>query len=344
MCDNVTDATPMDVVLTRYLPVVETEVARALEGRNDSLLFQIIRYHLGLHQAGAPLRGKRIRPVLCLLACEAVGGSPELAAPAAAAIELVHAFTLIHDDVADQDELRRGRPTVWRRWGVGQAVTAGDALYSLAGLCLGHLDANRLRHDVICATHHELHEAVLALCEGQQLDISFEGRADVAVEDYLQMIGLKTGALLAAAAGIGALTGGADVETSNRLRRFGRQLGVCFQVCDDLLGIWGDPAQTGKPVGGDLLRRKRSLPVIHALSHAGGSHELLRRLTGGISTAEEAGAVAEEMEAVGSRVYCEQAAAEALDRALVALEPLALREPHSTHLRGLATLLADRTR
>ena len=357
----------MQAIFDTYLPLVETEVNRALGGRGEALLYQMIRYHLGLDEPSLPSRqgsaaplpssGKRVRPTLCLLSCEAAGGSAELAAPAAAALELIHAFTLIHDDVADGDEVRRGRPTVWRRWGVGQAITAGDALYSLANLCLARLDGGRLGPELALAVHQEVNAAVLAVCEGQQLDISFEGRMDVAVDDYLHMVGLKTGRLLAAAGAIGCLIGSAGVDTCEALRRFGHHLGLAFQIRDDILGIWGDPAEMGKPVGGDLLRRKRSLPVIHALSQ----QVLLRqgttpepaelrsaleatRLAKGASTVEEAAALAAEMEAGGSRAYCEQVAGESLATALAELDPLPLLPPHGACLRDLATYLAGRTR
>jgi len=334
----------MQAIFDTYLPLVETEVKHALEGRGEALLYQMIRYHLGLDAADPASRGKGVRPILCLLACEAVGGRAELAAPAAAAFELIHAFTLIHDDVADGDEVRRGRPTVWRRWGVGQAIVAGDALYSLANLCIATLNRSRLGPAVVLAAQDKLNEAVLAVCEGQQLDISFEGRREVAVDDYLHMVGLKTGRLLAAAAATGALIGGAGVDTCEALRRFGHHLGIAFQIRDDILGIWGDPAEMGKPVGGDLLRRKRSLPVIHALSQAGADQRFAERVAAGASTVEEAAALAAEMEAGGSRTYCEQVAGESLAAALAELDPLPLLPPYGPCLRDLASYLAGRTR
>ncbi len=334
----------MQAIFDTYLALVETEVKRALEGRGEALLYQMIRYHLGLDAADPGSRGKGVRPILCLLACDAVGGSAELAAPAAAAFEFIHAFTLIHDDVADGDEVRRGRPTAWRRWGVGQAITAGDALYSLANLCIAGLDRSRLGPAVVLAAHHQLNDAVLAVCEGQQLDISFEGRRDVSVDDYLGMVGLKTGRLLAAAAATGALIGGAGLDLCEALRRFGHHVGIAFQIRDDILGIWGDPAEMGKPVGGDLLRRKRSLPVIYTLSQAGADQRSVERVAAGASTVDEAAALAAEMEAGGSRTYCEQVAAESLAAAVAELDPLPLLPPYGPCLRDLASYLAGRTR
>lgn len=331
----------IEQIFHRYLRLVEAEIARSLQSREDTLLFRIIRYHLGLDQPGS--RGKRVRPVLCLLACEAVGGEAEAAAPAAAAVELVHAFTLLHDDIADQDELRRGRPAAWREWGVGQALTAGDGLYALANLCLVRLDTARLGPDRALAACRCVNEAVLELCQGQQMDLSFEGRADVSVEDYLAMVVLKTGALLGAAAQVGALLGGATSEAASALGRFGRALGAAFQVRDDILGLWGDPALTGKPVGGDLLRRKRSLPVIYALSAAGPGSELSRRLLAGPAGPEEAAELATVMDQLGARSHAEQKAAELLAQARAELESLSLVRQREEELWQLACYLVSRT-
>lgn len=328
----------------RYLPLVEAEMARALNACADSPMFQMIRYHLGLDSPETETKGKRLRPVLCLLVCEGLGGEAELAAPAAVGIEFAHAFTLLHDDIADQDNLRRGRPTVWRQWGVGQALTAGDALYALANLCFADLDADRLGLEVSAACWRELNQAVLEVCQGQQFDISFEGRGDVSVDDYLQMVELKTGRLLSATAAVGALIAGANETVVEACRRFGRELGVGFQIRDDVLGIWGEAERTGKPVGGDLMRRKRSLPVIHALSTAGPESDLGRRLTHGVSTREEAAAAAAEMESLGGRGYCEQMAEESLRRALAELSAVAPRAPQAGWLRTLAGFLVSRTR
>lgn len=340
------------LILDRYVPLIEDTMQRALAGRADLLLYQMIRYHLGWSEgpggppsaAGKPaVAGKRVRPTLCLLSCEAVGGDVTLALPAAAAVELIHAFTLLHDDIADQDELRRGRPTVWRQWGVGQAITAGDALYALANLCLSLLDADRLPAATIADVHRELNDAVLVVCEGQQLDLSYEGRADITVDGYVKMVMRKTAALFAAGTGLGAQIGGGALETVDALGRFGYHLGLAFQIRDDILGLWGNPAELGKPVGGDLRRNKRSLPVVHALAKADPTGAIAARLAAGVNSDGEAAALASQIDAAGSRAFCEQLASQAMHQALAALGSVALEDAAARDLRALAHHLADRT-
>ena len=341
------------LLLDRYLPLVEREIRRVLEGRPDSLLYQMIRYHLGwAAREAAPQAtgdrpasgGKRIRPILCLLACEVVGGEASLAAPAAAGIELVHAFALLHDDVADRDEVRRAQPTVWRLWGIGQAITAGDAIYALANLAVSRLDSSRVPATTVATVQRELNEAALALCEGQQLDLSYEGRSDLRVGDYLEMIAGKTAALFAAATSIGAQIGGAAQETAEHLGRFGHHVGLAFQIRDDILGLWGDPADLGKPVGSDLRRNKRSLPILHAVTTTEPRGELAARLAGGVANDEEASALAAQIEDAGSRAFCEDLARESLGRALEELAGVGLRDESVRDLRILAGYLAERTR
>jgi geranylgeranyl diphosphate synthase type I len=337
-------------IFNRYLSLIDQELARTLDGREELLLYEMIRYHLGWEKKPAQDRaeqrasaGKRVRPTLCFLSCKAVGGDVQLAAPAALAIELVHAFTLLHDDVADRDDVRRGRPTVWRRWGVGQAVTTGDAIYAIANLALGRLDRERLPAAVVGEIHRELNEAVLAVCEGQQLDLSFEGSSGVSVESYLDMIGRKTAALLAAAAAIGGEIGGGSAKTVKALRAFGRHLGVAFQIRDDILGVWGEARALGKPIGSDLRQNKRSLPIIHALAMPDGEGKLAERLAAGIETDEEAAELAAEMERDGGRAFCEDAAQRSLMQALNELAAAALEKDGEAELRELARYLSERT-
>jgi geranylgeranyl diphosphate synthase, type I len=301
-------------ILRRHRALITAEVTFAVETRPAALLYDIIRYHLGLDAPEAS--GKQVRAALCLLACEAMGGTAAQAAPAAAALELVHAFTLLHDDIADQDHLRRGRPTAWTKWGIGQAITAGDALYALANLALGRLADLGADSETIAKAARELNLATLVVCEGQQLDIAFEGREYIGVEAYLDMIGRKTAALIGASCAVGAIVAGAAEEQQAALAEFGRELGLAFQIQDDILGIWGDPAETGKPVGGDLKRSKRSLPVIYALQQA---DDFAARLGGAIASEEEAAELAAQMARAGIRAQCECLAQDYLDRGLTAL-------------------------
>jgi geranylgeranyl diphosphate synthase, type I len=218
-------------------------------------------YHLGYWdergEPGDEASGKAVRPALVLLSAEVVGGSAMAAVPAAVAVELVHNFSLLHDDVLDRDAARRGRPTAWAAFGAGPAIMAGDALLSLAYRVLAGCGAEAVR---------VLHEATTALIEGETSDLAFENATNVAVSDVEDMACGKTGALIGAACELGALLGGASAEQRHDLKSFGEKLGLAFQHVDDLLGIWGDPAVTRKPVHADLRARKKSLPVVAALN------------------------------------------------------------------------------
>lgn len=211
--------------------------------------------------------GKRIRPALCLYA----GGlfeSPAAAMPGAVAVELVHNFSLIHDEVQDHDAERHGRPTLWALLGTAQAINAGDFLYSRATSALLHGPAAPERR---LASLQLLTEAVGRMIGGQWADLSFESRDDVTPDEYLAMIAGKTGALLGAPLAIGATLAGAPPDLAGALGRWGEAIGVAFQIHDDYLGIWGNPDVTGKSNTNDIARRKKTLPVIHALRGAGGN-------------------------------------------------------------------------
>ena len=233
------------------------------------LLAGMARYHLGY--AGrdlAPLdprvvdRGKRIRPEVALLAAGATGGDPRAAAPVAAALELLHNFTLIHDDVQDESPTRRHRPTVWSLWGVGQAINAGDALFAVAHLPLYGLATRGVSAALTLRLLEAFDRMTIAVVAGQTLDLGFEARPDVAPGDYLEMIAGKTAAIVRYAAWAGALLGGADETAASRWAEFGLALGLGFQIRDDLLGIWGAPDATGKAPADDVRRRKQTLPML----------------------------------------------------------------------------------
>lgn len=212
--------------------------------------------------------GKLLRPRLSLMACKAAGGDPRLALPLGAAIQLIHDFSLIHDDIEDNSDTRRGRTTVWKNWGLAQGINTGDGMFAVAHLALHRLPDAGVIPEVALEIMRRFDQTILVICEGQFLDLSYEGNLEITEADYLAMISRKTAALIAAAAGLGAIVGGADAALAKGLFDFGQNLGLAFQIQDDLLGIWGDPALTGKPFAADLHRRKVSLPVIHALRHA----------------------------------------------------------------------------
>lgn len=240
----------------------------ALDGRAP-LLAGMVRYHLGYANLDLqPIdprtidRGKRIRPAVTLLVAGAAGGDPAQAAPVAAAIELLHNFTLIHDDIQDESATRRHRPTVWHTWGDKQAINAGDALFAVAHLPLFTLPARGVSTERTLAILDAFERMTIEIVEGQTLDLGFETRGDVTAGDYLDMISGKTSAIIRFAAWAGATIAGADDATAARWADFGLELGLGFQIHDDLLGVWGTQAETGKRQADDIRRRKRSYPFL----------------------------------------------------------------------------------
>jgi geranylgeranyl diphosphate synthase type I len=238
---------------------------------------RLAAYHLGWTDAdGTPISspgGKGIRPTLAVLAAEAAWVDPQVGVPGGVAVELVHNFSLIHDDIIDADTERHHRPTVWSMYGVGPAIVAGDALQILAHQVLLESPSGRGP-----AASTLLAEATAAMIAGQADDIAFETRRDVTVEQCTAMSAAKTGALLGCAASIGAVLAGAPAATVGALGDYGRHLGLAFQAVDDLLGIWGDPSRTGKPAGSDLRQRKKSMPIVSALAAGGAEADELREL------------------------------------------------------------------
>jgi geranylgeranyl diphosphate synthase type I len=265
--------TELSGFLGYWLPRIEAELRTAIPADEPVVapFYHMMRYHLGwmdeeFHEQTFPA-GKRLRPILCLLACAEVGGDPDDALPAAAALELLHNFSLVHDDIEDGDEMRRHRLTVWKLWGIPQAINVGDGMYTLAYATLQRLARRGLAAETTLAAFDLFTQTCLALTEGQYLDMSFEGRSDVTASEYMRMVRGKTAALIGASAALGALIGGATAKQVGALERFGQSMGLAFQIQDDLLGIWGEPEVTGKPAGNDILRRKKSLPILHALNH-----------------------------------------------------------------------------
>jgi geranylgeranyl diphosphate synthase type I len=253
--------------LDRSRGLVAPALRQAVE-RLDPSTRLVVSYHLGWSdEHGTPTDsnpGKTLRPALALLAAEAVTGRPEPGLPGAVAVELVHNFSLLHDDLMDRDTERRHRKTVWALWGDATAVLAGDALLSLAHEVLTDSDSPYGR-----AAGQALAVATRELIRGQVQDLAFERRDDVTLDECLDMAAGKTGALLAVSAAIGAILAGAPEPIVSALSRFGAQLGMAFQLVDDVLGIWGAPTVTGKPVYSDLVARKKTLPVTWSLDHGG---------------------------------------------------------------------------
>ncbi len=256
-----------------YLDAIEDELQQAVKRANNfgnTKLHDMLTYHMGWqgNRKNVESRGKRIRPLLVLLSCSAAGGDWTRALPGATAVELVHNFSLIHDDIEDHSPLRRGRPTIWKKWGIPQAINTGDAMFALA-----HLEAVRLSETVsptIALKAAEiLQSTCLHLTQGQYLDLSYEARDDLSIDDYWQMVEGKTAALIATSTELGALAAECGDKEVSLYHKFGWMLGLAYQVQDDLLGIWGNSSLTGKSSKSDLVTGKVTLPVLYGLSKAG---------------------------------------------------------------------------
>ena len=339
----------LDQAFDKYLPVVDAEMRRLFQSPFATLdpFYGMMAYHLGwLDQSFASIRasgGKRLRPILCLLSCGAAGGEPEDSIPAAIALELIHNFSLVHDDIQDNSKTRRHRKTVWTIWGQPHAINVGDGLFAMAFLSLANL-----RRDFpaqrITAINRTFSEACLLLCEGQYMDMSFETCLTVEADEYVRMIGRKTGALLSCAAYAGALIAGEDEVVAEKYRCFGEQLGLAFQVQDDILGIWGDPKTTGKPVADDLLQCKKTLPVLYALRR---EHEMGGSLLAGLyarqaMTPDDIPLILETLARLDVLEYTITVNAAYCDRALAELEQTGGRSPYRATLAELVERLRDR--
>ncbi len=319
----------------------EPALRRAIESLPDPLRGMAV-YHLGWSDsAGASARagwGKGLRAGLALATASTLGVDPALAVPVAVAVELTHNFTLVHDDVMDADRMRRGRETVWSLWGVANAICLGDALHTLAIRVL----SDGLPDSIVGPAVARLESAVIDVCRGQCEDCAFETRSTVTLDEYLAMAAGKTGALISCACALGALCAGADPTTVEALAVFGREIGLAFQITDDVLGIWGDPAVTGKPVGGDLIRRKRSFPIVAAMmSQTPAAEELSRLFRSDVPiTAAQATSAAALVETAGGKRQSEQYA-DARAEAAVAVIP---RHAQANDLISLAYFACHRSR
>jgi geranylgeranyl diphosphate synthase type I len=325
------------------LPEIESELQLQVHrlNRKDSLQFhEMLTYHMGWsgEGAGAEATGKRIRPLMVLLAAASCGADWHSALPAAAAVELVHNFSLVHDDVQDNSDKRRGRPTVWTKWGVPMAINVGDALFVIANQAILDLGKTLPASSVVQAASI-LNNICLDLTRGQYMDMSYEERSDLKIEDYWPMIGGKTSALLSACTHIGALIGGANEHEQESYRDFGYRLGLAFQVQDDILGIWGDETITGKSAASDLVEGKNSLPVLFALEKNG---PFAKRWKQGPITMDEVKEVAALLESEGAKAYAVEMSQMETGKALGFLEQANPKGEAGSALLELANMLLKR--
>ncbi|MFG1669534.1 family 2 encapsulin nanocompartment cargo protein polyprenyl transferase [Streptomyces sp. Y7] len=331
------------VILERARACVDPEMRAAIESLPPSMR-RIALYHFGwVHPDGTPATGnagKAIRPALVLTAAAALGGPAARAAalPVAVAVELVHNFTLLHDDVMDRDATRRHRPTAWAVFGQADAILAGDALQALALRLLAEDP-----HPASAAAAARLADCVVELCAGQHADTALEkrGPAEVGLDEVLAMAEAKTGALLGCACAVGGLYAGAAPEDVAALDAFGREAGLAFQLIDDVIGIWGDPSHTGKPAGADLAARKKSLPVVAALTSGGPAAAELAALYELPYDNEDLRRTALAVERAGGRDWAQ---AQAADRMARAMQELARAVPDPEDAGGLLALAEFVTR
>ena len=310
--------------------------ARALHERQPQGLFAPIDYTLRLG-------GKRLRPLLCCVATATFSPEWQRALPAAAALEIFHNFTLLHDDLMDRSPLRRGQETVFRRWGDNTAILSGDAMSIEAYASLAEIEEKALLGVIVPL----FSQMALEVCIGQQLDMEFETRSEVRPEEYMEMIRLKTSVLLGASLQIGALIGGAQPTEALRLYEAGVQLGLAFQIQDDLLDVYGDEQTFGKPIGGDIIHAKKTLLLLYTLEQLQGDalSELHSILT--LSPEERAGKVDQVRQLydeAGTRTYAEGEVQRLTDKAFSLIDQMELRDEGRSLLLALFHTLSGRTK
>ena len=326
----------------------EAEHQEKVRGR-PSPLYRMMEYHLGWTDEGGGVEGasegERVRATLCLLACEALGGPPRRALPAAAAVELVHNFCLIHNDVQYGSPERRRRPTVWWVWGPAQAINAGNAMHALARLALLDLHKTGVAPAKVLQAVGLLDQTVLEVIEGEEMDIRFQERVDVSVDSYLRMARLKTGALIGCSLELGALLATDDAAVISAFGEAGRKLGVAFQIHDDILDLWPTAQGPEAMPPGDILSKRRALPVVYAMEQA---DVHLRRQLGilyqkRVLEPSDVPQVLALLDQVQAREYAQKRAEELSTEAIRELEEAV---PAGTDLRGIreaAGFLATRT-
>lgn len=347
---NQVKPTSLPSFFARYQEQIDTALRAELDGL-DLPLYETHSYYMGWtdvdgSESESPA-GKRLRPTLTLLAADAAGGHPERAMPVAVSLEYVHNFSLIHDDLEDQDRIRHHRPTVWAVWGEPTAIVSGNAMLKIADKAMQRLADHDIAPDVILEAQYSLTTNYLRMMEGQYLDIQFESLATVTVEQYLDMIERKTGALIETAVSLGSFVGrpgGPDRTFSAGLRSVGYELGRIFQIRDDILGVWGGQ-ETGKPVGADIERKKKALPAVHALNMAEGAAK--ERITEIFAKDELVGSDVEDalqvMEDLDTQEYCQSLADERWLRARSVLQSLDLAGETASDIEELGEFLLVRT-
>ncbi|MGC9071121.1 MAG: polyprenyl synthetase family protein [Acidilobus sp.] len=289
----------LDEVSKKYIPLIDSKILEALKGSPEEL------YKASAHLIKAG--GKRLRPLIVILTARALGGieAEARAIPLAVAVEIFHNFTLVHDDIMDNDDFRRGIPTVHKVYGIPMAITAGDLMFAMSFLSMFDSLTSGLQEGFVAKSVKVLADAARKVAEGQAYDLLFERTWDVGPNDYLTMIYLKTSALIEASAKLGALASQAKDELVESMGEFGRLVGLAFQIRDDILGVFGDPAKTGKPVYGDLRRGKKTLLVMYAASRSEEARQLLSEVFAGSYDENKLKRTAELIKETGALDYAE---------------------------------------
>ncbi len=336
-------------LLNRHLEMVDEEIKKVFETRtHPARLYDMMKYHLGWLDEDLrnveQYRGKRFRPTLCLLVYKSLSGVYDKALPAAAAIELIHNFSLIHDDIEDMDEERRHKATVWKLWGISQAINVGDGMHVLANLAALRLSDLGVTNEKVVEVMKVLNETIITLCEGQYLDMSFEDRLDITIDMYLDMIRRKTAALVEASAWIGATLATEDGAKILRFRNFGRSIGLAFQIIDDIIGIWERAERTGKPKASDIRNRKKTLPILYSMEHASKREKkMLLELYGKRHLTEaEVQHVLDILEASGAYEFSKKMAEDYEKEALASLHKTGIRREAMDDIKALAEFLIRR--
>lgn len=316
-----------------YLERVNNAIKAIPYPEQPSHLYEPITYTMDLG-------GKRLRPVLVLMACEAVGGDINRALTPAIGLEMFHNFTLLHDDVMDKADIRRGKPTVHVKWDDNTAILSGDAMLTMATQLIAQAPA-----DVMPQVMDLYNRTAMEIYEGQQYDVDFEKRSDVTVDEYIEMIRLKTSVLLGCACKMGALIGGADEATAQLFYKVGENLGLAFQLQDDMLDVWGDEATFGKAIGGDIMNNKKTFLLINAMQRATGDHKVELSLwlsTPNASRAVKVPAVTAIYDALNLRSLSLDAINRYNDEALEALSKIAISDEARSEFANFITRLVKR--
>ena len=335
----------IQVYSSSKIPAVEQEMRLVLRADHSEVdpFFGMIQYHMGWRDSEltpfSASAGKRIRPLLCLLSCESAGGEWHQALSGAAALEILHNFTLVHDDIQDASPTRRGRSTVWKIWGVEQAINAGDAMFALAHIALGRLTRAGVAADTINRAMLRLDETCIDLTYGQFQDMHFEERQTVSVQEYIQMIDGKTAALLSFSCELGAMVSDSNDLIIQHFASFGRDLGLAFQIRDDILGIWGDESLIGKSAANDIANRKKSLPVLYGLEESSALRDLYSQENEDEDFVLQAVSILNE---AGAKDFAEEHEERYASSALEHLEAAQARLPAKEILLDLVNMLLNR--